>query len=252
MIKCNFTKLMKGNKLFLKESVLGQRVMLLLFPFFTFFTLKLDSISYSYTSENGQFYLTFIVLLYTFILFCFAGLQLKKMIIMMIFLSYIGELIFCKLLGWYTYRLNNIPFYVPLGHAIVFASGYILSEIEFLKRNDKLVNSIFKLFFIFMFLLLFFIGGDLFSLISGVLFFLLIKRKKWQSLYFYIALCVIFIELVGTYNGAWEWKPLLYGLIKTLNPPVGAVFFYAGGDVLLVKLVQLYDKIHINYSIKNK
>ena len=211
--------------------------------------LKLLNTKYS---NDGQFYLNYIVLIFTILMWYFSGKQLKKLIILMIFLSYIGELIFCKLLGWYSYRLGNIPLYVPLGHAIVFASGYILSEIEFLKRNDKLVNSMFKFFFSIMFLLLFFIGEDLFSLISGILFFLLIKRKKWQSLYFYIALCVIFIELVGTYNGAWKWKPILYGIIKTLNPPIGAVFFYAGGDVLLVKLVQLYDKIHVNYSIKNK
>ena len=238
--------------MFKSENRVGQRIMLLLFPFFTFFTLKLDSNQFTKYSNDGQFYLNYIVLIFNILMWYFSGKQLKKLIILMIFLSYIGELIFCKLLGWYSYRLGNIPLYVPLGHAIVFASGYILSEIEFLKRNDKLVNSMFKFFFSIMFLLLFFIGEDLFSLISGILFFLLIKRKKWQSLYFYIALCVIFIELVGTYNGAWKWKPILYGVIKTLNPPIGAVFFYAGGDVLLVKLVQLYDKIHVNYSIKNK
>jgi hypothetical protein len=236
---------MKGNKLIIKESILGQRIMLILFPFFTFFTLKLDSVSYSYTSENGQFYLTFIVLLYTFILWCFAGSQLKKMIIMMIFLSYIGELIFCKLLGWYTYRLNNIPRYVPLGHAIVFACGYIFSEIEILKIHDEKLNILFRILFSMTFLLLFFFGNDSFSLISGFLFLLLIRRKKWQSLYFYIAFCVVFIELVGTYYGAWKWKSELYGFIHTLNPPIGAVFFYAGGDVLLVKIINLIERKNI-------
>ena len=246
-----FYKSMNGFKSIFKESILGQRIMLILFPFFTFFTLKLDSISISSMLSNGQFYLTIIVFLFTLILWFFAELKLKKLIITMVFLSYIGELIFCKLLGWYTYRLNNIPLYVPFGHAIVFASGYILAEIDFLKKQDKKLNPFFRGLFIVTFIALYIVGKDLFSLISGILFLLLIWRKKWQTLYFYIAFCVVFIELVGTFHGAWKWKPELYGFIRTLNPPIGAVFFYAGGDVLLVKIINIIDKKHSKSSVNN-
>ena len=236
----------------LSGDITGQRVMLCLFPFFTFFMLKLDSVSFSENHSQGQFYLNFIVFLFTLILWFFANKQLKKLIFIMIFLSYLGEIIFCKLLGWYTYRLGNIPFYVPFGHAIVFASGYILSELEILKKYDNQLKNIFIYTFFVVFILLFFLGSDLFSLISGILFMLLIRRKRWQTLYFYIAFCVIFIELVGTYYGAWKWKSVLYKNISTLNPPLGAVFFYAGGDVLLVKIVQIYDRFILNKSFKKQ
>lgn len=236
----------------LSGDITGQRVMLCLFPFFTFFMLKLDSVSFSENHSQGQFYLNFIVFLFTLILWFFANKQLKKLIFIMIFLSYLGEIIFCKLLGWYTYRLGNIPFYVPFGHAIVFASGYILSELEILKKYDNQLKNIFIYTFFVVFVLLFFLGNDLFSLISGILFMLLIRRKRWQTLYFYIAYCVIFIELVGTYYGAWKWKSVLYKNISTLNPPLGAVFFYAGGDVLLVKIVQIYDRFILNKSFKKQ
>jgi hypothetical protein len=236
----------------LSGDITGQRVMLCLFPFFTFFMLKLDSVSFSENHSQGQFYLNFIVFLFTLILWFFANKQLKKLIFTMIFLSYLGEIIFCKLLGWYTYRLGNIPFYVPFGHAIVFASGYILSELEILKKYDNQLKNIFIYTFFVVFILLFFLGSDLFSLISGILFMLLIRRKRWQTLYFYIAFCVIFIELVGTYYGAWKWKSVLYKNISTLNPPLGAVFFYAGGDVLLVKIVQIYDRFILNKSFKKQ
>ena len=243
---------MKNNLSKLSGDITGQRVMLFLFPFFTFYMLKLDSVSFSENHSYGQNYLNFIVFLFTLILWFFADKQLKKLIFTMIFLSYLGEIIFCKLLGWYTYRLGNIPFYVPFGHAIVFASGYTLSQIEFLKKHDNQLKNIFIYTFLIVFLLLFFLGNDLFSLISGALFMLLIRRKKWQTLYFNIAFCVIFIELVGTHYGAWKWKPLLYNYIGTLNPPLGAVFFYAGGDVILVKLVQLYDKLLVRLSVKKQ
>jgi len=214
--------------------------------------LELDSVSFSLNHSQGQVYLNFIVFLFTLILWFFADNQLKKLIITMIFLSYLGEIIFCKMLGWYTYRLGNIPFYVPFGHAIVFASGYILSQINFLKKYDNLLKNIFIYTFLIVFILLFFLGNDLFSLISGALFMLLIRRKRWQTLYFYIAFCVIFIELVGTYYGAWKWRSILYGQITTLNPPLGAVFFYAGGDVILVKLIQIYDKFFSSLSAKKQ
>lgn len=236
----------------LSGDITGQRVMLFLFPFFTYYMLKLDSVSFSENHSYGQNYLNFIVFLFTLILWFFADKQLKKLIFTMIFLSYLGEIIFCKLLGWYTYRLGNIPFYVPFGHAIVFASGYILSELEILKKYDNQLKNIFIYTFFVVFILLFFLGSDLFSLISGILFMLLIRRKRWQTLYFYIAFCVIFIELVGTYYGAWKWKSVLYKNISTLNPPLGAVFFYAGGDVLLVKIVQIYDRFILNKSFKKQ
>jgi len=243
---------MKNDLIKLSGDIKGQRVMLCLFPFFTFFMLELDSVSFSLNHSQGQVYLNFIVFLFTLILWFFADNQLKKLIITMIFLSYLGEIIFCKMLGWYTYRLGNIPFYVPFGHAIVFASGYILSQINFLKKYDNLLKNIFIYTFLIVFILLFFLGNDLFSLISGALFMLLIRRKRWQTLYFYIAFCVIFIELVGTYYGAWKWRSILYGQITTLNPPLGAVFFYAGGDVILVKLIQIYDKFFSSLSAKKQ
>jgi len=33
---------------------------------------------------------------------------------------------------------------------------------------------------------------------------------------------------------------------------LGAVFFYAGGDVLLVKIVQIYDRFILNKSFKKQ
>ena len=90
------------------------------------------------------------------------------------------------------------------------------------------------------FLLLLFLSLS-FPFFLCVLFFLLLKRKRWQNLYYFIALCVIFIELVGTFFGCWKWVPKIFGTISAVNPPMGAVFFYAGGDVLLAKIVAVWE-----------
>lgn len=169
----------------------------------------------------------------------------------MVFLSYIGELIFCKLLGMYDYRTEFIPLYVPFGHAIVYASGYIFAHTQWAVKNDQLLRKFFAVFFSVLFLAVGVLLGDIFTLVFGLLFFALMKRKRWQNLYYFIALCVIFIELVGTYFQCWTWVPKTFGVIPAANPPLGAVFFYAGGDVLLVKILSIWDKTRLKLTKSN-
>lgn len=84
--------------------------------------------------------------------------------------------------------------------------------------------------------------NDIFTLIFSFGFFWILKRKKWANLYYFIALCVIFIELIGTGFQCWKWVPLTFSVIPAANPPMGAVFFYAGGDVLIGKIVRKWEQ----------
>ena len=161
----------------------------------------------------------------------------------MVLLSYLGEIIFCTLLGMYQYRTEMIPLYVPFGHAIVYASGYVFARTNWAIKYEKRLRTIFITFFILLFIAVGYFLNDVFSLIFGALFFVILKRKKWQNLYCFIALCVLFIELVGTYFKCWTWATKTFNLIPTANPPMGAIFFYAGGDILLVKIISYLDKI---------
>lgn len=162
--------------------------------------------------------------------------------VVMVVLSYIGELIFCKLLGMYSYRTSMIPLYVPVGHAIVYASGYILAHSTFAIKWNARLRVVFAIGFIALFLSAGLLFNDVFTLIFGVVFFLLLRRKRWENMYYFIAVCVIIIELIGTYFKCWTWSPRIFGYLSTANPPMGAVFFYAGGDVLLAKIVSVCDK----------
>lgn len=160
----------------------------------------------------------------------------------MVFLSYMGELIFCKLLGMYAYRTSDIPLYVPFGHAIVYASGFVLVERPYFVSNENKLKQLFFILFATLFLGVGIFLHDIFSVVFGTLFFVLLKRKKWNNVYYSIALCVIFIELVGTYFKCWTWVPKTFGVIPAVNPPMGAVFFYAGGDMILAKMVSYWKE----------
>lgn len=211
------------------------------FPFFTILALWIDSVYFSKTYFDGRTLTNVLAVIYFCLFFFSAKSYLRKLMFVMVFLSYIGELIFCKLLGMYAYRTADIPLYVPFGHAIVYASGFVIAEIPFfIKQKDKL-KTIFFVSFMLLFLGVGFFLNDVFSLIFGTMFFVLMKRKKWQNVYYSIALCVIFIELVGTFFQCWTWVPKTFGIISAVNPPMGAVFFYAGGDVLLAKIVSYWN-----------
>lgn len=212
------------------------------FPLFTVIALWIDSIHFSNMYFDGRNLTNVLAILYFCLFFNSAQSYLKKLMFTMVFLSYLGELIFCKLLGMYNYRTADIPLYVPFGHAIVYASGFVFAENSLIVRNTILLKKIFFTSFAILFLGVGLVLNDCFSIIFGLLFFVLMRRKKWQNVYYTIALCVIFIELVGTFFKCWTWVPKTFGLIPAANPPMGAVFFYAGGDVILAKIVSYWKE----------
>jgi len=223
-----------------KYNVKKQMVFAVCFPLFTILALGIDSISFNEDYFDGRQITNLLVVLYYSFFFWFSDSYLRKLMFAMVFLSYIGELIFCTLLGMYNYRTETIPLYVPFGHAIVYASGYVFARTEWAINNDNQLRKYFVAGFAILFLSVGIFLNDMFTLILGVLFFLVLKRKKWQNLYFFIAICVVFIELVGTFFQCWKWIPKIFGLIPTANPPMGAVFVYAGGDALLSKIVDYW------------
>ncbi|PWA06900.1 hypothetical protein [Flavobacterium psychrotolerans] len=220
--------------------------------FFTVFTiaaLGIDSVFFTRHFFNARLITNFFAIIYFSLFFLSSDSHLRKLMFVMVFLSYIGELIFCNLLGMYNYRTDAIPLYVPFGHAIVYGSGYVFANTKFAIKNETILRLFFVFFFIVLFLSVVIFLNDIFTLVFGGLFFLILMRKKWQNLYCFIALCVIFIELVGTYFQCWIWVPKIFGSIPAANPPMGAVFFYAGGDVLLAKIVSAWDKKSNNIFI---
>lgn len=230
--------------LFVNEHPSPQKLSLagLLFLVLTPMVLWIDSVDFALRYFDGRALANGIVILYVLWLFSIAGSQLRKLIVTMIVVSYIGELLFSSLLGMYFYRTEGIPFYVPLGHSIVYASGAIYAQTQVAQKQELLLKKIFPGLFVIIFLIPILWVGDIFTLVFSFCFFWILKRKRWDNLYYFIALCVIYIELLGTGFQCWKWVPNTFGWIPAANPPMGAVFFYAGGDVLIGKLVKLWER----------
>lgn len=218
----------------------------LLFLLITPFALYLDSVTFTKAYFDLRWLVNSCVIIFFCAFYYFSDLQLRKLMLIMVPLSYLGEWIFSKWFGWYTYRLEEIPIYVPFGHAIVYGAGYVVAGYKTVITYEVTLRKLFSIGFILLFAGVTIFVEDYFSCILGVLFFWLIYRKKWQNLYFLIALCVIYIELWGTWYGCWTWEAKIGGILPTANPPMGAVFLYGGGDVLLARIVRRWDRYRAN------
>jgi hypothetical protein len=204
--------------------------------------LGIDSVFFIQNYFDGRLIMDCFAIIHFMCFFVVSKAHLRKLMLVMVPLSYIGELLCCGLFGMYHYRTAAIPFYVPFGHAILYASGYVFAHGSWAVKNEKILRQIFIPFFIMLFLSVGIFLNDMLTLSFGILFFIILKRKRWQNLYFFIACCVIILELVGTFFQCWTWYPKVFGVISTVNPPMGAAFIYVGGDVILMKIVSIWLK----------
>jgi len=154
------------------------------------------------------------------------------------------------LLGLYTYRLHNVPAYVPPGHGLVYLAALALGRSALAGRHRRA----------FVGLAVAICGGwALWGItlsgrrdVLGALLFLCLVRFALfgRSPLVYAGAFVVttYLELVGTGLGAWTWAhhdPT--GLISMGNPPSGIpggyCFLDAAGLSLAPRLVRLVERV---------
>lgn len=190
----------------------------------------------AYGQESLTFSCVFILLIIHFIT---STLRLKLLIITIIPLSYLGEIIFSSILGLYDYQLGHVPIYIPIGHAVVFATAVKINQNELLRKfiKDKkiIIYSLYTLSFLFVII----VFQDNLSLLLGILMLVTIYKKQNHTLYLIVGIVVLYLEIIGTQFGCWSWKKEI-SIFKTTNPPLGSIFIYIGGDILLNRLIRKY------------
>jgi hypothetical protein len=150
-----------------------------------------------------------------------------------------AEIIGSIVWGVYTYRLGNLPLFVPPGHGLVYLSGVAISETSWFRRRPRILVGI------AMTLLL---GWALLGLtvlqpadVSGAIgaatlaIFLVVGRAP--SIYAGVFLAVAFLEIYGTAMGTWTWAAEVPGVgISQGNPPSGAASGYVFFDIAALAL----------------
>jgi len=204
--------------------------------------LFFDSVIFADYNDHGKLITSICVIATSIYLFLKGALRLKVLMMIMVPLSWFGEVIFSEWLNLYEYRNDQIPIYVPFGHAIVYALAWALSQKSSIKKKTQDITIFILVFFIAAFSFAIFYLKDTLSILFGILFVLILLRKKLSLFYLIMSMIVLYVELVGTYFGVWKWEQSI-GILNTVNPPVGAIAIYVGGDVLLSKVTRLLIKL---------
>jgi hypothetical protein len=149
----------------------------------------------------------------------------------------IAELTGSILWGVYSYRLHNLPLFVPPAHGLVFMAG--LSLADALRRHARALV----------------VGAAAAAALWGVLGLTVLPRLDaagalgvplllaflWRSraraAYAGVFVVVAALELYGTAIGTWRWAEKLPGLgIPDGNPPSGVASGYVWFDVMALLL----------------
>jgi hypothetical protein len=149
----------------------------------------------------------------------------------------VGEIVGSLIWGVYTYRLDNLPSFVPPGHGLVYLAGFSLAALAARRPSALLGTAI--------------AGASLWAILGvtvlpavdlsgaiGCSFLVLVLLKTRRPVYAGVFLVVAGLEIYGTVIGTWAWEGVVPGLgIPQGNPPSGAASGYVVFDVLALAIV---------------
>jgi len=141
-----------------------------------------------------------------------------------------GEM-FCSLVwGLYTYRLGNIPQFVPPGHVLMLLLGMSLAR----RMPEVVAVAIITCAGVYAFAAAA-AGVDSFAvplfLVLALASFAMPRQRRLFASTFVLALA---LELYGTWLGNWTWAHTVPGTpLVTTNPPGAAGAFYCALDAMV-------------------
>ena len=150
----------------------------------------------------------------------------------------LGEVVGSIVWGVYTYRLENLPTFVPPGHGLMYLAGMSLATLGARRPRDPAV------------------GRDRRGVavgparVDGAPGDRRLRRRRLhvprrraaddspRAVYAGVFVVVALLEIYGTALGTWTWHGVVPGLgIPQGNPPSGAASGYVVFDVLALALV---------------
>jgi hypothetical protein len=163
--------------------------------------------------------------------------QRRAQVTVVICAATFAELTGSILWGVYSYRLHNLPTFVPPAHGLVFMAGLSLSEA--LRRHARTLvlvaataASAWGVLGLTILPRL-----DAAGALGVPLLLAFLWRSRARAAYAGVFLVVAALELYGTAIGTWRWAEQLPGLgIPDGNPPSGVASGYVWFDVMAILL----------------
>lgn len=197
---------------------------------------------------QGQIVADILIAFLFVLVFIKSTKKTREFLIYAILIAIGGECFFSLLLEMYTYRLHNVPIYVFFGHALLYVSVLYFVKANAVKVFRNKLEIIFTIIIITYATLFLIFKSDVFGFIlTGLTLLILLKKPRERLFYLTMYLCVIFLEIIGTWYECWYWP--LYALnlddtfLKSANPPSGISLFYFGLDLGSLYFYKLRHKI---------
>jgi hypothetical protein len=148
-----------------------------------------------------------------------------------------GEVVGSIVWGLYTYRLENLPAFVPPGHGLVYLAG--LSVVVLLRNRTTallvVAGAVAAAWGVAGVTVL--PSSDVSGTI-GCAFLIGVLVWTRRPIYAGVFMIVLALELYGTAIGTWTWRSTVPGLgLSQGNPPSGVASGYIVFDVLALALV---------------
>ncbi len=140
----------------------------------------------------------------------------------------------------YTYRLDDLPLYVPAGHGLFYLAALRAASLPLLVRHARgiviVVTAAATAWMVFS--LVRPPLPDLLGFVVWAVFLRFILRGRYPLLYAVSFVMTTALEWYGTSLGAWRWSPLLPVLwLPAGNPPACIGAGYAAMDALTRRIV---------------
>ena len=145
----------------------------------------------------------------------------------------IGEVTGSLIWGVYSYRLHNLPLFIPPAHGLVFLAGLALSIA--LARHARALVLVAALAAATWAVLGLTVlpHRDVAGAVGVPLLLIFLWRSRFRAVYAGVFLVVGTLELYGTAIGTWRWAAELPGLgVPDGNPPSGVAAGYVWFDVM--------------------
>ena len=196
--------------------------------------------------QASQLYTNILVVMAFGWVYYSSARSVKQLMLFGLIVALVGEVLFALVFGMYTYRLENLPLYVPFGHSLLYASVYYIVKEPLVKKYQELIVKYLYFSMILYSTLWLVFANDTFGFICMLVILFLFKRYPKTKLFFlFMFFVIVYLELLGTHYGCWHWPDIWFdkvSFISSANPPSGISVFYFGFDVGCLWLYKHYDK----------
>jgi hypothetical protein len=170
----------------------------------------------------------------------FQPAEVRRQVIVLVGVATVLEIVGSIVWHAYTYRLDNLPLYVPAGHGLFYLAAMRTAALPLLVRHARIIVVAVTAAATACML----VGlarpplPDLLGFVVWAVFLRFIVRGRYPLLYAVSFVMTAALEWYGTGLGIWTWSPVLPVLwLPAGNPPACIGAGYAAMDALTRRIV---------------